>query len=312
VTAVAANERALGVGGLRITVREAGDGPPVCLINGIGANVKMLANFQDALLGHRTVAFDSPGAGSSSTPTRLPSVRYLARVTAQLLSELGHEHVDVVGFSYGGGVAQQLARDHPGLVRRLVLASTSCGFGGVLGHPAAVAAIMTPLRYYSPVIHSLSSRWMGQGRASLDPTIVAAQGQARLSAPPSPVGYTWQVLAGLAWTSWSWLPEIEQAVLVLAGGEDRLIPPANSALLAARLPRARLIVMPDEDHHLLADPSPRLVADILEFLDADHVNDSKTWQSAVELSESDPALRNWTRARSTSAALSAMCRSFLS
>ena len=60
------------------------------------------------------------------------------------------EWADVVGFSYGGAVAQQFAYDHPARVRRLVLAATFCGVGAVPGSQAAMMSLATPLRYYSP------------------------------------------------------------------------------------------------------------------------------------------------------------------
>ena len=61
----------------------------------------------------------------------------------------GLDHVDVLGYSLGGAVAQQLAFDHPRRVRRLVLVSSSCGAGGCPGLVAALLAVMTPARHYS-------------------------------------------------------------------------------------------------------------------------------------------------------------------
>jgi pimeloyl-ACP methyl ester carboxylesterase len=74
----------------------------------------------------------------------------LARQAARLLDALGLPEADVLGVSFGGAVAQQLALDNPKRVGRLVLASTSVGLGGVRGHPLALALLATPLRYYSP------------------------------------------------------------------------------------------------------------------------------------------------------------------
>jgi pimeloyl-ACP methyl ester carboxylesterase len=288
VTAARATERVLEIDGLRINVREAGEGSPVCLINGIGANVRMFAALQERMAGHRTIAFDAPGTGASGTPPIPLSMTALADLTAQLMHELGHEQVDVIGFSYGGGVAQQLARDHPDLVRRMVLVATSCGFGGVPGDPAALASVLTPLRYYSPRINALTTPLMGVGRAARDPEVVAAQGAARLASPPSPVGYLWQVLAGAWWTSWPWLTRIGQPVLVIMGGRDRLVPAVNGALLAARLPRARLIVVPDEDHHILVHPAPAVVDAIHDFLSSPTADESEAWDRATEVGKPLP------------------------
>ena len=67
-----------------------------------------------------------------------------------ILDELQVEITDVIGFSYGGAVAQQLAFQFPDRVRRLVLAATSCGLGAVPGSFGAMASLATPMRYYSP------------------------------------------------------------------------------------------------------------------------------------------------------------------
>src|ERR1700736_2726082 len=82
----------------------------------------------------------------------------LARQAAHLLDALGHPRVDVLGVSLGGAVAQELAIMNPHRVRRLVLASTMCGLGGLPGHPLALAILATPLRYYSPAFMRLTAK----------------------------------------------------------------------------------------------------------------------------------------------------------
>jgi pimeloyl-ACP methyl ester carboxylesterase len=91
-------------------------------------------------------------------------MRYFARVAAELLAHLGYEQADVIGFSFGGMVAQELARNYPERVRRLVLVATCCGWGGVPGGPAALAAIAAiAYRYYSPSYFSSSRRGFTAG-----------------------------------------------------------------------------------------------------------------------------------------------------
>ena len=62
----------------------------------------------------RTIVFDSPGTGRSETPLLPRSIPALAGIVTSLLDELGHQRVDVLGFSFGGTLAQQLAKDAPG------------------------------------------------------------------------------------------------------------------------------------------------------------------------------------------------------
>ena len=97
--------------------------------------------------------------GTGLSPTRLVPQRMpgLTRQAAHLLVALGHPHADVLGVSFGGAVAQELALGNQQRVRRLVLVSTACGFGGVPGNPLALSLLATPLRYYSPTFLRLTA-----------------------------------------------------------------------------------------------------------------------------------------------------------
>src|SRR6478672_10739478 len=115
--------RARGVG---VFVRERGEGRPVLMINGLGGNVEMWRAMEERVARvSRTITFDAPGTGRSPTQ--------LWPMTISSLAELGHERVDVLGFSLGGLVAQQLAHRAPERVRRMVLAATACGWGSMPG-----------------------------------------------------------------------------------------------------------------------------------------------------------------------------------
>ena len=91
--------------------------------------------------------FDAPGAGGSPTPRRPLRMPDLARLAVSLLDELGVGRADVLGYSWGGVVAQQLARDAPERVRRLVLVSTTPGLGGTPPSLAATVLLSTPLSF---------------------------------------------------------------------------------------------------------------------------------------------------------------------
>ena len=124
--------------GHEIFVRERGKGFPLLLLNGIGANVDMLGAAATMLAKRsRTIVFDAPGTGRSSTPIFPLSIASVAQVARDLLDELGHAQADVLGFSHGGLVAQELARIAPDRVRRLALVSTTCGWGSSLGDPSS-------------------------------------------------------------------------------------------------------------------------------------------------------------------------------
>ena len=132
------------VGGQDLRIRSrrgAPDRPPLLLCNGIGVGLELLTPFVDALdpaIG--VVAFDVPGVGGSPLPPRPYRFPGLARLAAALVRQLGHDRFDVLGISWGGGLAQQIALQNPRRCRRVVLVSTGTG---ALMIPARLRVLMT-------------------------------------------------------------------------------------------------------------------------------------------------------------------------
>src|ERR1700675_4795966 len=108
-------------------MRVQGEGDPLLLINGMTRPLQSWESFTQQLPGRTIVSFDAPGVGGSPTPLLPLSMPALAALAVAVLDAAGMDDADVLGFSHGGAVAQQLAGDAPGRVRRLVLVATSCG-----------------------------------------------------------------------------------------------------------------------------------------------------------------------------------------
>ncbi len=238
---------------LRVSV--GGEGSPILLIMGLGGNIEMWAPLERELheRGFQTIAFDASGTGHS--PSRLVPLRPhgLARQAAHLLDALGLPEVDVLGVSFGGGVAQELAVRNPHRVRRLVLASTACGLGGIPGNPLALGLLATPLRYYSPRFLRATAHRMYGPVTDPDGRLMHQQVNARRSRPPTLWGYASQLYATAAWTSLPWLHRVTAPTLILTGGKDPIVPPINARILGARIPNATVHVIPDAGHLMLMD-----------------------------------------------------------
>jgi poly(3-hydroxyoctanoate) depolymerase len=283
-----ADERHVAFGGLRLFVREHGEGRPLLLINGLGGNVQMWSVTQDRLSRMaRTIAFDAPGTGRSRlAPAPLP-LPVLAHVIGRLLDELGYERVDVVGYSLGGVIAQQLARTAPRRVRRMALVGTACGWGMAPPEPEPLALISSPLRYFSKRVYKATNHIIDGSDRFRDGALKEAQAQARKSAPPNPIGYAQQFLQGATWSSLHWGATVRVPTLVISGARDRLVPPANGLLLAHTLPVSRLHTLADEGHLMLFDPDSAALPLLEDFFSADSVQDADAWTTGRVVDDGD-------------------------
>jgi poly(3-hydroxyalkanoate) depolymerase len=188
--------RAVTVGGqpLRVAVRP-GDGTrtPLVLANGIGASLELLQPLVDALdPSLEVIRFDAPGVGGSPLP-RLPyRLPHLARLVARLLDQLGYGSVDMLGISWGGGLAQQFALCHRDRCRRLVLVATATGTLMVPGRPRVLARMATPRRYLDPGYAERVAADLYGGTIRTDPgrarALLHDRTATSTSWPPAPAG----------------------------------------------------------------------------------------------------------------------------
>ncbi len=245
---------------------EAGAGEALLLVPGLGCNADMWAPFMEQFPGRRSISFDAPGTGRSSTPLYPVSVAALADLAAAVLDDRNIGAADVIGFSYGGAVAQQLALDHPERIRRLVLAATTCGLGAIPGSLEAMAVLATPLRFYSPTYFERVAPTVYGGVTARDAAKRRLGMAARSRCPPSSYGYAMQLLGGAVWSSWPYLADIPHETLVISGDDDPLVPVANARFLAQRIPRAQLQIVERGGHLFLWDDAENLGARISRFV----------------------------------------------
>jgi poly(3-hydroxyalkanoate) depolymerase len=190
------------------------------------------------------IRFDVPGVGGSP-PVKFPYQFWmLAELVRRLLRELGHDRYDVLGISWGGGLAQQMAFQQPRTVRRLVLVATASGSLMIPGNPRVLSKMITPHRYRDPAFAREVASHLYGGKMRLMPELASHLLGARPGAD-SNWGYVCQLLAGLGWSSLPCLPLIRQPTLVLAGDDDPIIPLINARVLARLIPHAQLHVYAD-------------------------------------------------------------------
>lgn len=246
---------------LKVSVRP-GEGIPLVLCNGFGANLELLTPFVEALDPTiPVVRFDVPGIGGSELPWVPYTLMSLACSLGDVLTQLGFDQVDVLGFSWGGGLAQQFALQNPRRCRRLVLVSTSAGWTMVPGDPRAALAMATPKGVRRLARFSIAGPVFG-GAARRDPEVARRIYAAQ---DASTAGMLLQLTAATGWSSLPFLPLLRQQVLVLAGRDDPITPLVNSQILHAALRRSELEVF-DEGHLGLVVLADELAARVADFV----------------------------------------------
>ena len=269
--------RILAVGGrsLRVSVRPGTPGwPPLLLCNGIGASLELLQPFVDAVDRRRPVIrFDMPGVGGSPAPVVPYHLFTLPSLLAGLLDQLGYAQADVLGISWGGGLAQQFALSRPDRVRRLVLVATAPGALMVPAHPRVLVRMLMPRRHRDPEYAARVAGDLYGGSARQDPIVARDLLHATTRLGPAQ-GYYYQLLSAWGWTSLPFLPRLRTPTLILAGDDDPIIPLINARIMRRLIPRCELHVY-HGGHLELATDAGRLAAAVEAFLTTDLTQESQ-------------------------------------
>ena len=261
----AGSTRLVGVNGIRLRMRQVGSGRPLLLLNGIGCSLETWLPVENELPGFDLLSFDTPGVGGSPTrrwPLPMPA---LGKLAVGLADIAGWDEFDVLGLSWGGLLAQQLAHDHPRRVRRLILCATTFGLGTIWMDPLVVALMSTPLRHTSRRFATSVAPYLYGSDVKRFPEAFEAFLRHRL--PPSRQGYYSQALAATAWSSLPWLRRLRPPTLVMAGRSDRIVPPRVARVMARLIPNARLHLT-DGGHMFLLLRTAEPALAIREFLAA--------------------------------------------
>ena len=207
-----------------------------------------LAHFSQ---GFRSLALDARGVGLSAAPEGPYTTRQLADDALAVLDAAGVKSAHVVGLSLGGAAGQELALAHPGRVRTLAL------LGSFAAQSPRSRALMESWRALYPlVMPQHREAWEKQAYAWLftdkfwrsDSNMRAALRFAGAQPPQSPEGFIGQLDAALSHDTRARLPHLKLPTLVVHGALDQLAPLAAGVELAALIPGATLVVLPDAGH----------------------------------------------------------------
>lgn len=216
--------------------REGAPGTPLLFLNGIGADIAAAAPLLARISGREVWTLDMPGVGGSPDAILPYAAPTMAAVVMEIADRFGQSQIDLAGFSWGGALAQQVAVQFPGRVRRMVLMATTPSVGAP-----------------------------GIGWAALLDDDMLASG---LKLPTAtPLGLAYQTMAMAGWTSAALLPHLKALpALILMGESDGVVPASHGQMIADLLDDAELAVMPGS--HLFPFTHAAKVAErISGFLD---------------------------------------------
>ncbi len=269
------NKQVTARSGVDYAYRDAGEGElPLVLLQHFRGN---LDSWDPALIDNlatarRVVAFDNAGVGGS-TGTTPHAIEQMAHDAIAFIAAMGFSKADILGFSIGSFVAQEIALIRPDLVRRLILASAAPqGADGIHGWaPEVIGAVGTPQtspEEYLGVFFTSSPSSHKAGQEALGRMYSRTQDR------DTPT--TWAVREAQYDAVCTWgipdhaalqrLAAITHPVFVANGDSDPMIPPRYSHLIAGLLPHAAVKIYPDAAHGFLFQYHSEFGADVTEFL----------------------------------------------
>ncbi len=245
----------IATNGINLYYELHGRGPLVVLIPGLGYDGWMYSRMIPGLAEQfQVISIDNRGSGRSDKPAGPYTAQMLAADVIGLLDELGAAKAHIVGHSMGGFIAQALAIDYPERVDRLVLSATN--FGGPHHIPITPPAMAVLTDVSGDPIERLRrgiAISTAPGFAESNAEFVESWLQYRVAHPIDPAGYQAQLAIGLGLLSEAAsfehkLGRVTAPTLLLFGEHDVVVPPGNAELLAAKLPHARVEILPNAGH----------------------------------------------------------------
>jgi pimeloyl-ACP methyl ester carboxylesterase len=274
----------VGVGDIDVAYKMFGKGYPIILFNGASDNMDA---WDPSLLeglssNHTVIVFDQRGIANTTAGSKPYTYQQLANDTAGLLDALKITKADVMGYSLGSYLAQQLAITHPDKVNSLILVGSSCGGKDHTPKPPEFLKLqsevvnkslnnisLTADEIKSLVSASVGSGWVRLHPESLDiPANITSLQQMKPGLPPEIVNN--QNNVGKHWEdnpNWSGacdeLAKLAKPTLVMTGtDDDKYQPYVNSLKIAEKIPGAWLVQIKDAGHAVM-DQYPVEISKIL-------------------------------------------------
>jgi 3-oxoadipate enol-lactonase len=246
--------------GIQLYCELTGAGERLLVVSGTGADLRRSPRLTDApdFAGFETLQYDQRGLGQSEVPAGPYTMADYANDAAALLDAVGWNECLVLGISFGGMVAQELAIRHPARVRRLVLACTSAGGAGGASYPLHELADLDEAKRVPRQLELIDTRWDADWQDQ-NPEMVRMITEGfrlgRNGHRDDADGPMLQLEARSHHDTADRLGRISCMTLVCGGRYDGIAPPENSRFLAEHIPGARLALFDGGHGFFMQDPA---------------------------------------------------------
>ncbi|MET0271948.1 MAG: alpha/beta hydrolase, partial [Phenylobacterium sp.] len=234
------------LGNIDLYFERTGSGPPLLFISGTGGDLRTKPNVFDGPLAREfdLLSYDQRGLGRSQKPDVPYAMADYADDAAALMADQGWDQALVMGASFGGMVAQELALRHPKRVKRLVLACTSPGGEGGASYPFHEIEHLkgqARARHMIPISDARrDDAWAAAHPEPYAQLVALGASDPFADEPGHAMGAHRQLMARAAHDTWERLPQIACPVMIAAGRYDGIALPATQEKMAARIPGAVL------------------------------------------------------------------------
>ena len=234
------------IGAVELYYERAGAGPPLLFISGTGGDLRVKPNVFDGPLAKAfdLLAYDQRGLGRSAKPDVDYTMADYADDAAALLDHVGWPRSKVIGVSFGGMVAQELALRHPGKVERLVLACTSPGGAGGASYPFHEIQHLKGegrAKFLLPVSDTRrDAAWAAANPETYAQFVAMGSADPHAGEPGREMGARRQLEARAGHDTWERLGQIACPTMIAAGRFDGIALPATQERMAGRIPGAQL------------------------------------------------------------------------
>jgi pimeloyl-ACP methyl ester carboxylesterase len=260
------------VGDIDIAYKTFGKGDPILLVSGASSAMDAWdpTVLRDLSSNHTVIIYDNRGVGNTTAGTKPFSIIQFANDTAGLLDTLKVQKSDVLGFSMGSFIAQELTLLHSEKVNRLVLYAASCGGKENIPQSPDVAKILSDFAYNrSHNVGKLLSVTFPLSWIKSHPNNISIP-QSKEIVPPDTLKQQFNIVEAWLATNWSGvcgqLTKISKPTLVIAGTEDVTVPAANSLILAQKIPGSWLVQIQGGGHGVMFQYPEKLSTVLRTFL----------------------------------------------